>query len=115
MVSLPYLCAAVLITFPGLRMCLNLSIMFRKDHFGYCSAVQSLYKPWVQCRFDVPHHPHPILPKLLLQEGNLAQAHPMLPSNSATHLNRLVNLLVETGHTGQIDAGETLISPLRPV
>ena len=89
-------------------MCLNLSIMFRKDHFGYCSAVQSLYKPWVQCRFDVPHHPHPILPKLLLQEGNLAQAHPMLPSNSTTHLNGLV--IGEP--VGQIDAGGRLSSHL---
>ena len=49
-----------------------------------------MHKPWVQCPLNVPHNPHPVLPKLLLQKANLAQSHPMLPSDSPAHLERVV-------------------------
>ena len=73
---------------------------------------QTLHKPWVQCPLNVPHNPHPVLPKLLLQKANLAQSHPMLPSDSAAHLDGVVQTV--GGHPGakigQIDAGDILTS-----
>ena len=73
-----------------------------------------MHKPWVQCPLNVPHNPHPVLPKLLLEKANLAQSHPMLPSDSAAHLDGVVQTV--GGHSGEkisqtiMQAGDRLTS-----
>ena len=81
---------------------------------GYRSQTdfQTLHKPWVQCPLNVPHNPHTVLPKLLLQKAKLAQSHPMLPSDGAAHLDGVVQTV--GGHPGekigQTNAGDSLTS-----